>query len=133
MPSVGLNKPCNKGTLLSQSVVDSLALPGKEPTLNVGAVPVEPGSRVPPGTRIGITWSGCYGNAVVVPDVVGPVLRRRQRRHHRRRADLGLLLRREADDEHLEHHVDVEHRRRAATATSLPSLHDDTADAGGSC
>ncbi len=69
--SVGLNKPCNKGTLLSQSVVDSLALPGKEPTPNVGAVPVGPGSRVPPGTRIAITWSGCYGDTVVVPDVVG--------------------------------------------------------------
>ncbi len=71
LPSVGLNKPCNKGSLLSQSVVDSLVLPGKEPTLNIGAVPVEPGSKVPPATRIGITWSGCYGNTVVVPAVVG--------------------------------------------------------------
>jgi beta-lactam-binding protein with PASTA domain len=71
LPSVGLNKPCNKGTLLSQSVVDSLALPGKEPTLNVGAVPLETGTRVPRGTRIGITWSGCYGDAVEVPAVVG--------------------------------------------------------------
>jgi beta-lactam-binding protein with PASTA domain len=68
---VDVNKPCNKGTLLSQSVVDSLVLPGKEPNLNAGAVPVAPGSKVPADTRVGITWSGCYGNAVVVPDVVG--------------------------------------------------------------
>jgi beta-lactam-binding protein with PASTA domain len=71
LPLVDLNKRCTKGTLASQSVVDSLALPGKAPTPNVGAVPVEPGSKVPPGSRIGITWSGCYGNVVLVPDVVG--------------------------------------------------------------
>jgi beta-lactam-binding protein with PASTA domain len=68
----GLNRPCNKGTLLSQSVVDSLALPGKDPIApDVGAVPVAPGTKVAPGSRIGIIWSGCYGDAVVVPDVVG--------------------------------------------------------------
>ncbi len=70
--NVGLNRPCNKGTLVSESVVDSLALPGKDLIApNVGAVPVEPGSKVAPGARIGITWSGCYGDAVVVPEVVG--------------------------------------------------------------
>ncbi len=71
LPLVDLNKRCTKGTLASQSVVDSLALPGKAPTPDVGAVPVEPGSKVPPGSPIGITWSGCYGNVVVVPAVVG--------------------------------------------------------------
>ena len=72
MRSQGLNRPCNKGTLLSQSVVDSLALPGKDPIApDVGAVPVAPGTKVAPGSRIGIIWSGCYGDAVVVPDVVG--------------------------------------------------------------
>ncbi len=71
LPFVDLNERCTKGTLASQSVVDSLALPGKEPTPNVGAVPLEPGSKVPTGSRIGITWSGCFGNAALVPDVVG--------------------------------------------------------------
>ncbi len=69
--SIGLNKPCTEGTVASQSVVDSLARPGRPPTPSVGAVPVSPGTKVPPGTRIAITWSGCYGNAVSVPDVVG--------------------------------------------------------------
>jgi beta-lactam-binding protein with PASTA domain len=71
LPTVGLNAPCHKGTLASQSVVASLAIPGKAPTKGVGAVPLTPGAVVPPGTRIGITWSGCYGDGSAVPAVVG--------------------------------------------------------------
>jgi beta-lactam-binding protein with PASTA domain len=73
-PRVELNAPCNKGTLASQSVVSSLSVPGKAPDVRVGAVPVNPGAVVAPGTRIGITWSGCYGDKAEVPDVVGQTL-----------------------------------------------------------
>ena len=60
-PTVSLNTPCNKGTLASQSVVASLAIAGKLPDVRVGAAPLSAGAAVPPGTRIGINWSGCYG------------------------------------------------------------------------
>lgn len=70
-PSVSLNTPCNKGTLASQSVVASLATPGKAPDVRVGATPLGPGADVPAGTRIGIIWSGCFGDASEVPAVVG--------------------------------------------------------------
>jgi len=71
LPSVPLNTPCNRGSLASQSVVSSLAIPGTAPDLRAGAVPVSPGAVVPPGTRIGITWSGCYGDTATVPAVFG--------------------------------------------------------------
>lgn len=71
LPSVALNTPCNKGSLASQSVVSSLAIPGRPPDIRVGAMPLVPGAVEPPGTRIGITWSGCFGDAVTVPAVVG--------------------------------------------------------------
>ena len=71
LPSVSLNTPCNKGSLASQSVASSLAIPGTAPDPHVGAVPLPPGAVVPPGTRIGITWSGCYGDTATVPAVVG--------------------------------------------------------------
>jgi beta-lactam-binding protein with PASTA domain len=71
LPTVALNVPCNKGTLASQSVVASLSIAGKPPQVKVGAVPLNPGTTVPKGTRVGITWSGCYGSGSVVPDVVG--------------------------------------------------------------
>ena len=58
-----LNTPCNKGTLASQSVVSSLAIPGKAPDPSVGAVPLSPGATVATGTPVGITWSGCFGDA----------------------------------------------------------------------
>jgi len=70
LPTVSLNRPCNKGTLASQSVVSSLSIPGKPPNPSVGALPLHPGAAVPPGTRVGITWSGCYGNGSAVPAVV---------------------------------------------------------------
>ncbi len=69
--SVELNVPCNRGTLASQSVVASLSIAGEPPNASVGAVPVSPGADVPSGTRIGITWSGCYGTETIVPVVVG--------------------------------------------------------------
>jgi len=69
--ALDLNTPCNKGTVASQSVVTSLSIPGKEPTPALGAVPLTPGAMVPRGTRVGITWSGCYGGGAVVPDLVG--------------------------------------------------------------
>lgn len=71
LPAIGLNPPCSKGTLASQSVVSALAVAGTEPDVRVGAVPLQPGAVVPPGTRVGITWSGCYGDASAVPAVVG--------------------------------------------------------------
>jgi len=71
---VSLNASCHKGTLASQSVVASLATPGKSPDVRVGAMPLSPGADVPPGTRVGITWSGCYGDASDVPAVVGLTL-----------------------------------------------------------
>lgn len=70
-PSVNLNAPCNKGTVASQSVVASLSIPGKPPDVRVGAVPLSAGAHAPPGTRIGINWSDCYGGASEVPAVVG--------------------------------------------------------------
>ncbi len=68
---VALNQTCNKGTLASQSVVSSLSVAGPPPTPNVGATPLEPGATVPPHTRVGVTWSGCFGDQSVVPNVVG--------------------------------------------------------------
>jgi beta-lactam-binding protein with PASTA domain len=71
LPTVGLNLPCSKGTLVSQSVVASLSVAGKPPNPAVGAIPLSPGATVPPATRVGITWSGCYGDRATVPAVVG--------------------------------------------------------------
>ena len=68
---VSLNTPCNMGTQASQSVVSSLSVPGKAPDPRVGAVPLNPGAVVAPGTRIGVTWSGCFGGSSDVPSVVG--------------------------------------------------------------
>jgi beta-lactam-binding protein with PASTA domain len=71
---VSLNTPCNKGTLASQSVVSSLAIPGKPPDVRVGAVPLSPGTTVPTGTPIGVTWSDCFGDTATVPAVTGLTL-----------------------------------------------------------
>jgi beta-lactam-binding protein with PASTA domain len=71
---VSLNAQCNKGTLTSQSVVSSLSIPGKGPNPTVGAVPLNPGTAVAPGTHVGITWSGCFGDSSTVPAVVGLTL-----------------------------------------------------------
>jgi beta-lactam-binding protein with PASTA domain len=69
--SFSLNGACNKGTLASQSVVSSLAIPGTAPDVRVGAVPLSPGATVTTGTPIGITWSGCFGDSATVPAVTG--------------------------------------------------------------
>jgi beta-lactam-binding protein with PASTA domain len=68
---LSLNDACNKGTQASESVVSSLAVPGKPPDVAVGAVPLNPGVTLPTGSSVGIVWSGCYGNGSVVPSVVG--------------------------------------------------------------
>lgn len=68
---MGLNAPCNKGTLASESVVSALAIPGRPPDVRVGDVPLSPGTQVAPGTRVGITWSGCYGGSTTAPGVIG--------------------------------------------------------------
>jgi beta-lactam-binding protein with PASTA domain len=69
--SVSFNTACDKGTLASQSVVSSLAIPGSAPDGRVGAVPLSPGAPVATGTPIGITWSGCFGDSATVPAVTG--------------------------------------------------------------
>ena len=59
-----------------------MAIAGPAPDVRVGVVPLHPGAVVPPGTRIGITWSGCYGDHSVVPAVVGlPFAAARQALH----------------------------------------------------
>jgi hypothetical protein len=68
---VALNAPCNKGTLPSQSVAASLSIPGRPPNVNVGAQPLLPGTLLPKGAGVGITWSGCYPAGTTVPFVTG--------------------------------------------------------------
>ena len=69
--TVPLNAPCNKHTLPSQSVVASLSIPGRPPNVTVGAQPLVPGTPLPRGARVGITWSGCYPAGTTVPPVTG--------------------------------------------------------------
>ena len=57
--------------MASQSVVASLAIPGRSPDVRVGATPLSPGAVAPTGALIGINWSGCFGDASEVPAVVG--------------------------------------------------------------
>lgn len=68
---VPLNARCNKGTLQSQSVVASLSIPGRPPNVTIGAQPLLPGTPLPKGSRVGITWSGCYPAGTTVPLVTG--------------------------------------------------------------
>ncbi len=75
--TVPLNAPCYHGnlngesSLNSQSVVVSLSVPGNPPQVSVGAVPLAPGTSRPKGSRVGITWSGCFPGGSVVPEVTG--------------------------------------------------------------
>jgi beta-lactam-binding protein with PASTA domain len=69
--TVPLTPPCSKGTPISQSVVASLAVPGKPPDVTVGAQPLVPGTLLDKGALVGITWSGCYPAGTEVPQVVG--------------------------------------------------------------
>jgi beta-lactam-binding protein with PASTA domain len=39
--------------------------------VHLGAVALNPGAVVPVGTRVGINWSGCFGDASTVPAVTG--------------------------------------------------------------
>jgi beta-lactam-binding protein with PASTA domain len=74
--TVPLNAACNKGTLVSQSVVASLSVPGKPPDVRVGALPLVPGTTLTKGARVGITWSDCYPNGTAVPLVTGQTFAR---------------------------------------------------------
>ena len=69
--SVALNTPCNKGNLMSQSIVASLSVPGSPPHRDVGATPLSAGSALPKGSLVGISWSGCYPDGTVVPAITG--------------------------------------------------------------
>lgn len=69
--TVALDTACNKGTPASQSVVASLSVPGRPPNVTVGAQPLVPGTLLPKGARVGITWSGCYPEGAQVPLVIG--------------------------------------------------------------
>jgi hypothetical protein len=69
--TVSFNAPCSRGTAPSQSVVASLSLPGRPPDVMLGAQPLPPGTRLPKGADVGITWSGCYPAGTSVPKVVG--------------------------------------------------------------
>lgn len=69
--TVPFNPACNKGTPISQSVVASLSVPGRPPDVKVGAVPLAPGTELPNGARVGITWSGCFPKGSPVPLVTG--------------------------------------------------------------
>jgi beta-lactam-binding protein with PASTA domain len=60
-----VNQLCSKGNLTSQSIAVSMGLLGPPST------PVSAGQMVPKRSFIAITWSGCYGKGVVVPNVVG--------------------------------------------------------------
>jgi len=63
--TINLNAACYKGTVVSQSVVVSLSVPSKPP------VPLLPGAPRPKGSFVGITWSGCYPEGSVVPNITG--------------------------------------------------------------
>ena len=118
--TVPLNAPCNKGTLPSQSVVASLSIPGKPPNVTVGAQPLVPGTPLPKGARVGITWSGCYPAGTTVPLVTGHTFAGRGAPSAPGRPELGLLLGRpDHDDDHRPSHHDHydttrddQHRRR---------------------
>jgi beta-lactam-binding protein with PASTA domain len=69
--TVPFNAACSKGTLASQSVVASLSVPGRPPFVTVDATPLVPGTLLSKGSRVGITWSGCYPEGTVVPMLIG--------------------------------------------------------------
>jgi hypothetical protein len=68
---VPFNTPCQKDTTISESVVSSLSAPGPGSDARIGAVPLAPGTVRPARSAIGVTWSGCYPNGTIVPDVTG--------------------------------------------------------------
>lgn len=68
---MNFNAPCNKGTVVSQSVVASLAVPARGPDPRIGAAPLSPGTPRPAHSQVAITWSACYPGGAVVPTVTG--------------------------------------------------------------
>jgi beta-lactam-binding protein with PASTA domain len=80
--TVPLNPACNMGTLVSQSVVASLSVPGRPPDVKLGAVPLAPGTELPKGASVGITWSGCYPDGSPVPLVTGRTFHRATKLFH---------------------------------------------------
>ncbi len=48
----------------------------------VGATPLAPGTARPAHSRVGVTWSGCYPNGTIVPDVTGLTFDRAVHRLH---------------------------------------------------
>jgi hypothetical protein len=65
------NKPCNKGTVVSQSVVASLSVPARGRDPRIGATPLSPGTPRPARSVVAVTWSDCYPSGAVVPTVTG--------------------------------------------------------------
>ena len=130
LPPVSLNAACNRGTLASQSVVTSLSVAGRAPDPRVGAVPLDPGATVPPETRVGVTWSGCYGNGSPVPAVVGLTHALARRRAPRGRARVVLLLGRPADNDHDVHDDDHDHHDLIAHLHHRTRGHDHDDQAG---
>jgi hypothetical protein len=68
---VPFNTPCHKGTTASQSVVTSLSVPGTGRDARIGGTPLAPGTARPAHSRVGVTWSGCFPNGTIVPEITG--------------------------------------------------------------
>jgi hypothetical protein len=68
---VPFNTPCHKATTASESVVSALSVPGPGTDARIGATALAPGTARPARSPIGITWSGCFPNGSVVPNVTG--------------------------------------------------------------
>lgn len=58
-----LNAECSNGTDASESIVTAMEL---YPDGSLA-----PGQMIPEGSTIGLTWSGCWPNGTVVPNVTG--------------------------------------------------------------
>jgi hypothetical protein len=79
---VPFNAPCHKGTTASESVVTALSVPGIGRDPRVGGTPLAPGTARPVHSRVGVTWSGCYPNGTIAPDVTGLTFDRAVHRLH---------------------------------------------------
>jgi hypothetical protein len=79
---VPFNALCHKGTTASQSVVTALSVPGTGRDPRLGATALAPGTTRPAHSRVGVTWSGCYPNGTIVPQVTGLTFDRAVHRLH---------------------------------------------------
>jgi hypothetical protein len=79
---VPFNTPCHKGTTASESVVTSLSVPGTGHDPRVDATSLAAGTARPARSQVGVTWSGCYPNGTIVPDVTGLTFDRAVHRLH---------------------------------------------------